>query len=109
MQRMLGEAGHWKARRRQAGTPPDAGPTGSRFEFNAHLVEAAFQRALDDALPLGRKFWRRAGNGAIGKFEPDGKVYRCFVLYTPDSSLADAIERGEIVVASKWGAEPDWN
>ena len=73
------------------------------------IVEAAFQRALDDALPLGRKFWRRAGNGAIGKFEPDGKVYKCFVLYTPDSSLADAIERGEIVVASKWGAEPDWD
>ena len=24
-------------------------------------------------------------------------------------SLADAIDRGEIVVASKWGAEPDWN
>ena len=79
------------------------------IEFNAHLVEAAFQRALDDALPLGRKFWRQAGAGAIGKLEPDGKVYRCFVLYTPDSSLADAIERGEIVVASKWGAEPDWN
>ena len=79
------------------------------IEFNAHLVETAFQRALDDALPLGRKFWRRAGNGAIGKFEPDGKVYKCFVLYTPDSSLADAIERGEIVVASKWGAEPDWH
>ena len=78
-------------------------------EFNTHLVEAAFQRALDDALPLGRKFWRRAGSGAIGKFEPDGKVYKCFVLYTPDSSLADAIERGEIVVASKWGAEPDWD
>ena len=79
------------------------------IEFNAHLVEAAFQRALDDALPLGRKFWRQAGAGAIGKLEPDGKVYRCFVLYTPDSSLAEAIERGEIVVASKWGVEPDWN
>jgi hypothetical protein len=40
---------------------------------------------------------------------PVGWRARCFVLYTPDSSLADAIERGEIVVASKWGAEPDWN
>ncbi len=79
------------------------------IEFNTHLVEAAFQRTLDDALPLGRKFWRRAGAGAIGKLEPDGKIHRCFVLYTPDSRLADAIERGEIVVASKWGAEPDWD
>ena len=66
------------------------------IEFKTHLFEAAFQRALD-------------GAGEIGKLEPDGKVYRCFVLYTPDSSLADAIERGEIVVASKWGVEPDWN
>ena len=80
------------------------------IEFNTHLVEAAFQHALDDALPLGRKFWRRAANGRIGKLVPDdGKVHRCFILYTPDSSLADAIERGEIVVASKWGAEPDWH
>lgn len=75
----------------------------------AHLVETAFQRALDDALPLGREFWRQAGAGAIGKLEPDGKVYRCFVLYTPDSSLAVAIERGEIVVAPTGGVAPDWH
>ena len=89
-------------------------PRPASVEFNTHLVEAAFQRTLDDALPLGRKFWRRAGAGAIGKLVPNGelpnaKLYRCYVLYTPDSSLADAIDRGEIVVASKWGAEPDWN
>ena len=66
------------------------------IEFKTHLFEAAFQRALD-------------GAGEIGKLEPDGKVYRCFVLYTPDSSLADAIDRGEIVVAPTGGAEPDWN
>jgi hypothetical protein len=53
--------------------------------------------------------WRRAGAGAIGKLVPNGKVYRCFVLYTPDSSLADAIERGDVAVAPEVGVKPDWN
>ena len=57
-----------------------------------NAADAGRGRALEGAAAAG---WDAAGRGPT--------------VYTPDSSLADAIDRGEIVVAPTGGAEPDWN
>ena len=88
-------------------------PTAPYNHVQARESDTAELRRLCEAWCAGTTRARIGLEGAIASVATSAgtpaAASRCFILYTPDSSLADAIDRGEIVVASKWGVEPDWN